>query len=772
VSAGDGPLTIEPRGRTPQIAYLAAFVEVPEWTKLGVEVEASQAFELWIDDQSIARRDAPGDGSKSGTAKLEEGKHRILVKTVYVPGDSAGDWTFAAHLSVAEGKPAPATSTDPERGLTIHDIVDGPSIADINVSPDGELVGVALRTRRPPDGDSDNWIEIRRVKDGKLVNTLRDFSGSNWMWAPEGHRISYVTRDGGKATLRLLDIDTGATSTIVEGVKDFSNYQWSPDGSFVAYAVNVEPEENKTGVQRLRRIADRRAGDRDLSSVYIASVPAGMTRRLTAGEHSVSVHDISPDGKRILIDRSHETPLERPYTVSDLYILDVDTNEAKHLVTTPWLGRARWSPDGKRIAVTAGPSSFGGVGKNVPEGRIPNDYDGQAFLLDPETGAVDPITKEFAPSVQSVYWPRGGKKIFLVAGEAEYIRLFRYDLGKRAFKRIDIDCDVIRSRDVADDGSVALVAGPSANRPPRVFVVDLAKGRAREFMDPTAGRFAHVKIGDVETWDFTTSGGTEIVGRIHLPPDFDPSRKWPCIVYYYGGTVPVTRDFGGRYPKNLWAAHGYVVYVLQPSGATGFGQEFSSRHVNDWGKVVSEEIIEGVGKFLDAHDYVDRDRVGCIGASFGGFMTELLVTKTDIFAAAISHAGISMISSYWGEGYWGYDYNAVSAANSFPWNRPDIYIDQSPLFGVENVKTPLLLLHGSSDHNVPPGESEQMYTALKLLGKEVEYIRVEGQDHWILDYQKRLVWNDAIIAWFDRWLKDEADWWNDMYPPLEKGDNK
>jgi len=151
-------------------------------------------------------------------------------------------------------------------------------------------------------------------------------------------------------------------------------------------------------------------------------------------------------------------------------------------------------------------------------------------------------------------------------------------------------------------------------------------------------------------------------------------------------------------------------------------------------------------------------------------MTELLVTRTDIFAAAVSHAGISFIGSYWGEGYWGYGYNSVSAANSFPWNRRDIYVDQSPLFSADKVTTPLLLLHGKADTNVPRGESEQMYAALKILGKEVEYIRIEGQDHWILDYKKRIIWSNAIVSWFDRWLKDEPEWWNDMYPPLEDGE--
>ncbi|HEX5131427.1 MAG TPA: prolyl oligopeptidase family serine peptidase, partial [Candidatus Krumholzibacteria bacterium] len=104
--------------------------------------------------------------------------------------------------------------------------------------------------------------------------------------------------------------------------------------------------------------------------------------------------------------------------------------------------------------------------------------------------------------------------------------------------------------------------------------------------------------------------------------------------------------------------------------------------------------------------------------------------------------------------------------HSFPWNRPDIYIDQSPLFHADNVVTPLLLLHGGADTNVPRGESDQMYAALKLLGKTVEYIRVEGENHWILDYEKRVVWNDAILAWFARWLKDEPEWWNETYPPV------
>lgn len=175
---------------------------------------------------------------------------------------------------------------------------------------------------------------------------------------------------------------------------------------------------------------------------------------------------------------------------------------------------------------------------------------------------------------------------------------------------------------------------------------------------------------------------------MYYPPGFDKNKKYPCIVNYYGGTSPITRNFGGRYPLNLYTAQGYIVYVLQPSGATGFGQEFSALHVNDWGTIVADEIIYGVNKFLAAHPFVDTTRLGCIGASYGGFMTMYLLTRTNIFSAAVSHAGISSISSYWGEGYWGYSYSAIASASSFPWNRKDIYVRQSPLFNADKIATP------------------------------------------------------------------------------------
>ena len=249
-----------------------------------------------------------------------------------------------------------------------------------------------------------------------------------------------------------------------------------------------------------------------------------------------------------------------------------------------------------------------------------------------------------------------------------------------------------------------------------------------------------------------------------MPPDFDDSKKYPAIVYYYGGTTPVVRSFTGRWPFSLWAAQGYVVYVMQPAGAIGYGQTFSAKHVNAWGIQTADDIIDSTKAFLAAHSFVDSKRVGNMGASYGGFMTMYLATKTDMFAASISHAGISNLSEYWGYGWWGYLYSGVASKGSFPWNAKAFYTEQSPLFQADKITTPLLLIHGDADTNVPVSESHQMYTALKLLGKDIEFVEFAGDDHHINSREHRLQWWNTILSYLDHKLKGQPLWWQTLYP--------
>jgi dipeptidyl aminopeptidase/acylaminoacyl peptidase len=756
-------ITIPGESALPRVAYLATYIETSRWTSLELAARGSHPFEIFVDGGSILKCEK-GDGTKE--TKLQAGKHLVTVKTAFAPADTAAGWLFDLEIGAAE--PCFVLSTSPEKPLSLDIILDSPEIESCHISPGGALVALEMRRFVPPEGERDIWLEIRRTKDGSLVRTFEGRSGDagdpfdDLQWAPVGKRLSYFDPDG---TLIVHDLETGSVTKLLEKLEDLTGFTWSPDGSYIVYSMTEEPKKDDDGVKRLLGIYDRTPYGRNRTSLYIAS--GGATRRLTAGRHDSYLQAIHPSGRKLLISRHYEDLSKRPYGFTELVLMDRDSGTTEILYMGAWIRSAVWSPDGEKILILAGPSTFGDIGKKVPEGTIPNDYDTQAYIFDPETKRIEPISRDFDPSIDLAFWSKRDGNIYLLAEDESFRRLFRYDTKRKRYERLDLGLEYIWNVDTAVDDLSAAITAMGAADPLRLYAVDLGKGKGRMIYDPSEREFDRVELGRVESWDFTSADGRRIAGYIHYPPDFDPGKTYPCIVYYYGGTSPTGRTFGGRYPKNLWAAHGYVVYVIQPSGATGFGQAFSAHHVNDWGKIVSGEIIEGTGRFLEAHPFVDPDRVGCIGASYGGFMTQLLVTRTNLFSAAVSHAGISSITSYWGDGYWGALYNAIAAANSFPWNRPDIYVDRSPLFTADRITTPLLLLHGGSDTNVPPGESEQMYTALKLLGREVEYIRFAGQNHLILDYRKRIAWSDAIIAWFDKWLKDEPEWWNDMYPPID-----
>lgn len=759
--------------KNPQIYYLAAYLEAKRWLKTELQVRSAHPLKAYLDGENLATKES-SDTSEvkelKHTLKLTTGKHLLLLKVLLDPENPAPAHLKAV-LAIDEkfGEAPLALSLSPRQTMNLSLLLDGPKVSGVSISPDGELATVTISEIQRSEGKSKSWLELRRVKDGSLLQTFRGSTAlSSVSWAPVGKRFAYLEHNGDKTTLWITDLESGNTTDLLKEIKEFGSFSWSPEGNYIFYSVKEKPEEDKRGVKRLESPRDRWPDFRTKSFLYRVSYPEGVRQRLTAGKLTTSLAALSPDGNRVLFTTSTDHYESRPFVKTTLCLLNLADFSVDTLWEGGWLNSAQWSPDGKQLLLTGGPSLFGEIGRNVPEGIIPNDYDTQAYLFDLATRKATPLTRDFDPSINDARWDKAGENIYFEALDREYVRLFRYSLKNKKFQALDTGVEVLNAFDMAREQPLAVYYGSSSNVPPKAYLIDLKKNRPRLLSDPGQKDFEGVEFGQVERFTFTSAEGLEIDGRVHYPPNFDPAQKYPAIVYYYGGTSPVTRDFGGRYPKELFAAQGYLVYVLQPSGATGYGQAFSARHVNNWGITVADEIILGTKKFLEAHPFVDEKRLGCIGASYGGFMTMLLLTKTDMFAAGISHAGISALSSYWGEGFWGYLYNEVAAANSFPWNRQDIYVEQSPLFHADKVNTPLLLLHGYSDTNVPRGESDQFYIALKLLGKEVEYVQVADQDHWVLDYKKRIVWQQTILAWFDKWLKGQPEWWEDLYAE-EKG---
>lgn len=745
----------------PAIVWLATTLDADRFVACEITLIGAHPRRAWLDGVALAS----GSGAEvKGNAKLFPGTHRLLVQAVRDAAKSDA-WTVGATLTTTAGTLDGLTiGTALPRRIDLLDTLLPPQITELVMSADGKTYAASWSRVVPGTIDTEGWVELRQTDDNTLLHTIRGAPAARQVkFDPSGRRWSYLSDDAaGRTTLWLSD---GAeTRPVLERVEKFAGYRWLPEGRGFIYSINETPDADKSGIKRVEGLLDRQAGHRTRGSLYWVTLD-GLRRRLTAGAASTSLYDIAPDGSRLLFVREFDDYTARPFIRRELWELDLRDFAAKKLLELHLAQSVQYDPQGKRLLLLSSPAEFDNLGLKAPAGTIANDYEGELYLWDPATGKAECLTRDFTPSVDQAAWNNTDGTLVLRAIEGDYRRLFTLDPASKRAKALDGGADYVTEWSLARRAARVVVSSTGPWTPGRLGALDLATGKRVEFAHAAAEMLKHTVKGTVESFSFKSARGRTIDGRFYLPPDFDPTKRYPMIVNYYAGVYPVNREFGGRYPKEWWASLGYVVYVPQPSGAVGYGNEFAALHVGEWGKWVVDEVVEGTTKFVASHPFVDAKRLGAIGASYGGFTTMSLVTKSNMFAAAVSHAGISSIGGYWGAGYWGYTYNTVSAANSFPWNDRSIYAERSPLFNADKIKTPLLLTHGSADTNVPVGESDGLFTALKLLGAPVEYLQVEGEDHWILTPPKRVQWARSIVAWFDRWLKQQPAWWDDLYPP-------
>ncbi|MDE6770323.1 MAG: prolyl oligopeptidase family serine peptidase [Muribaculaceae bacterium] len=717
------------------------------FSKPSVEVEGIKNYTLYLDGRKVT-----GD-----ELTLSPGSHSIALR--YVAKEAVNPDSLSVTLQ-SPNNAGLTLSTNGKRSYTLEDVLHGNRIYSSQISPDGKyIITFYAVTRRGGQGGKYTY-KVTSVADGKTVAERQQ----RISWMPKGSRY-YYERQGIEGTdIVAVDAATGAEEVIISNMPEGVTITFTPDEKSAILTSYQEGKKEDPGVYQILEPDDRQPGWRDRSALSILDLETGVISPLTFGNRNVFLNDISSDSKKLLLSTNQSRLEKRPTTVYTLYTLDLETMKTDTLVDRDgFIEGGFFSPDGKTVAITGSPEALGGIGKNLPEGRTPSMVDRQLFLMDLATKDVTPVTKDFNPCVQSVKWSVADGQIYFTAEDRDCINLFRLNPATGKITQVLVPVELLESFSVPDAGRYMVAYGESASAPQSLYLVDTKTMKSTLLDIPKGEQLADVELGKCEAWDFVNSRGDTICGRFYLPADFDPSKKYPLIVNYYGGCSPTSRHFESRYPHHAYASQGYVVYVVEPSGATGFGQEFSSRHVATAGQGVAEDIIEGTKKFCEEHPYVDDKKIGCIGASYGGFMTQYLQTVTDIFAAAISHAGISDHTSYWGEGYWGYSYSETSMGDHYPWTDPDLYVKQSPLYRADKVHTPILFLHGDKDNNVPVGESIQMFTALKLLDRPTAFVAVADQDHHITDYDKRRKWQDTIYAWFARYLKDDPIWWNSMY---------
>ncbi len=732
-----------------------------------LKITSPARWELFVNGESKQVKDSAEDSLSAVrptevALRLEpEADYELVIKLLSSATDKT-EPTLKCEFEADEDfkEVAVRMAPDMKRRLSLYNTAFGSKVYSVSLSPDGKYLLTYYwdnySTKR-----SRTWQELTEVKTGRMIHPNLP---TNARWMPVSSKLYYTVKGSRENDLIVFDPVTMREQTVMDNLPE-GHFSWSPTEDYLVYTSSDEGEKVSGPLKRHLMPDDRIPGARDRAYLVKYDLKTGLSERLTYGTQSVYLNDISWDGTRLLCTTSKPDITRCPFSVTTLFEIDLPTMKADTLLTDPYFNQAAYSPDGKQLVLLGGPDAFGGVGSKHEPHPIGNLFDVQAFLMDLPTREISPITRDFNPSVSLLQWNRTDGCIYFDTTDKDCRHIYRYLPKEAKFELLPLEEDVITSFTLADaNPQVAAYVGGGNTSTGVAYLYNSKKQASTLLANPMKKTLDQIEFGQMEEWNFTASDGTVIEGMMCLPPDFDPQKKYPLIVYYYGGTTPTTRGMTSPYSPQLFASRDYVVYVIQPSGTIGYGQEFSARHVNAWGDYTADNIIEGTKKFCEAHPFVNSERVGCLGASYGGFMTMYLQTQTDIFAAAASHAGISNVTSYWGEGYWGYSYNAIAAAESYPWTRPDLFTKHGALFNADKIHTPLLLLHGTVDTNVPIGESIQLYNALKILGRPVEFITVDGENHFISDYDKRVLWHNSIMAWFAKWLQDSPAWWDDLYP--------
>ena len=723
------------------VGLLTFYVNNVDFIKGKVEVKGPKHSKLYIDGVEAG-----------GELKLAPEHHTFTIQYLAEPKD-----TDSIHVCFDASK-AVAYTLEARHPYMVHDLTDGKRVRGISLSADGQYVVLAYQTTAR--GGNSNWTyELRETKTQCLITEL----AKNVHWMPKSTAYLLEEKDGSKRHLYKVNPKTGSRTRFAYDIPE-GDYTVAPTEDYLIISKEEEgPKEDKE-IFEVLEMDDRQPGWRNRNYLAKFDIATGITQRITFGSKGQHLLDISQDGQKLLIGNYYSRLAKRPTEVADVFLMDVNTQKVDTLMqSVGFLGQASFSPDGSQILFTGTPEAFDRIGCQLPAEVTPSMTENELFLYDIASKKVTPLTKDFDPSIERVDWSWADGQIYFSAEDRDYVNMFVLNPKTQSISKLPLQGDDTYRFDMAAHAPVLSYLSYKTMEPASAYVYDL---KTKKFQTYFEGREAlgDAEIGTCQDWNFKNSKGDTVYGRLYLPKDFDASKKYPMIVYYYGGCSPVSRYFESPYAPQYWNSLGYVAYIIEPSGATGFGQEWASRHVNTAGRGPAEDIIEGTKRICEEHPFINPKKIGCMGASYGGFMTQYLQTQTDIFAAAVSHAGIANHTSYWGEGYWGYNYSEVSMANSYPWSHRQLYVDQSPLFNADKIHTPLLLLHGNADTNVPLIESLQMFTALKLLGREVSLVEVEGENHHILDYSKKEKWLATQMAWFQRWLKDDPSWWEALYP--------
>jgi len=668
------------------------------------------------------------------------------------------------------------TASAARPGMTAQDLYDMKWAGDARLSPDNREVVYVVTSIDREDNRYRSQLWIAPLDGGEPRQfTYGPGRDTSPRWSPDGRQLLFVSDRGGKKQLYVVNRDGGEARQVTELEKGVSSPAWSPDSRSIAFVSrlleNSKPEngepnndesQEESDVRVVTRLRYKNDGqgwwDGSWAQVFTVDVDTGKTRQVTEGPYDHGSPVWSPDGRYLLVvaDRAEDAD----YTSrSDLWRYDLADDEGEPVKLTTGEGPVAapaWSPGGRLVAYAGHDSSFGGATLL------------RLYVVDAERpGEVHCITGEFDRAILSgiisdmagfspgsgLQWSPDGERVYFTAAEGGAAWLFGADIESGEVEAVLADARVLQSVDVGSDGEsyAAVISTPEL---PSDVVVGLLGGEEQLLTGLNDALLSERRLGKPERLTFEGSGGRTIEGWLMYPPDYDPEsgEKVPMVLQIHGGPhAAYGHSFFHEF--QVLAGRGYAVLYTNPHGSQGYGQEFVAATHHDWGGKDYRDLIKAVDHALSLGT-IDESRLGVAGGSFGGYMTNWMIGHTDKFAAAVAMRSTSNRYSMFGTKDFGYRDGSFEFDGS-PWENPDHYLERSPITYVENIHTPLLLIHSTEDHRCPLEQAEQMYTALKWLRREVQLVTFPGESHGLSragQPRHRVERLDRIADWFDRHL--------------------
>lgn len=650
-------------------------------------------------------------------------------------------------------------------------------VSDPQLSPDGMTVLYNVRSYSVSDnkGQSDVYAIPAAGGEGKvLLGTPEDESMARWR--PDGKKIAFLKADAkGNSQIWEVNPDGSGAAQVSAVDGDISNYGYAATGNLVWFTMDVKidkqpnemyPDLPKTTARLYDDLMYRHWTsweDGAYSHIFYATYANGAftaaPKDLMPGERfdaplapngGEEQFAVSPNGKQIAYTcKKYSGKDYATNTNSDIYLYDVTTGTTRNLSQgmNGYDMNPRFSPDGTKLFwLSMATPTF--------------EADKRAIICyNLGDGTKKDLTKDFDYSVEDAGWANDGKMIYFISGINATDQIWTLDLNAKTgngIKQLTHDTADYQSMTWAMAGKqpVMVAARMSISSPTELYRINLKSGAATQLTTTNKNTLASVRMGRVEKRMIKATDGKEILTWVIYPPDFNPAKKYPAILYCQGGPQStVSQFFSYRWNFQLMAANGYIVVAPNRRGLPSFGTEWNRQISGDWGGQCMKDYLSAIDA-VSSEPFVDKAKLGAVGASFGGYSVYWLAGHHEKrFKAFIAHCGVFDLRSMYGttEELWFPDFDMGGPYWQSP--VPPSYDKFSPINFVQKWDTPLLVIHNEKDFRVPLGQGMEAFTAARVQNIPAQFLCFPDEGHWVMKPQNSIFWQRTFFAWLDKYLK-------------------